>query len=173
MIGKYHLRVRNKVCDFSLTLDRKYTLIQGDSGTGKSIFTDLVKQYSRYGADSGIELTCEISVVSLISDTGTWDTDTWKEKLNRYRDAIFVIDAFDPCIRECEAEFSELAENSQAYFIILSRKTFSALSYDTDSIYEFVSVANADREKQAYTVKLMKVYRDKMKNKFENIPHKK
>lgn len=43
MKGKHTLRVMTKKVSFTLELKRKYTILRGDSGTGKSTFANYIE----------------------------------------------------------------------------------------------------------------------------------
>lgn len=150
MIGKYHLSVRNIDCDFSLSLNQKFTIIRGASGTGKSVFADLVGQFSLNKENSGVEILCEVPVLRLVSD----DDGTWEDKLKTYKEAIFVVDEFDTCLYKREGSFAKQVMSSSAYFIIISRRALGSLAYGVDSIYEFVAKENKTGVSQVYTTVL-------------------
>ena len=59
MVGKYEIEIYNNRVHFQLEIKRNITIIQGNSGTGKTTLIGLVADYERLGAGSGITLKCE------------------------------------------------------------------------------------------------------------------
>ena len=49
MNGKYTIEVSNKKVTYRLEIKRNITIIQGDSGTGKTTLFRMINEYNRYG----------------------------------------------------------------------------------------------------------------------------
>jgi energy-coupling factor transporter ATP-binding protein EcfA2 len=109
----------------NLKTESKFVVIQGDSGTGKSTFISFVRLAL---ANSGIKYKCDLPCQLL-------DGRYWKNDLQMNDTHLFLLDeSFEPIYSK---EFSELANLSSHYFIIVSRKTFGNLNYSDKDIYEF------------------------------------
>lgn len=85
MRGSYRVVVQNSFVKFDFTIRRNITIIQGDSGTGKTTLIDMIAAYYRRGADSGIQVSCEKKCIPL----GGVD---WKVLLDSYHSSIIFID---------------------------------------------------------------------------------
>lgn len=114
MKGKHTLRVMTKKVSFTLEIKRKYTILRGDSGTGKSTFANYIEQYNRYGNSSGVDVDCDVDVIRLLRD----------EDFN-LEDKIIVIDEGDSVLRR--GDVTKLFEKSSCYFIIVTRRPLSSI----------------------------------------------
>lgn len=126
MTGKYEIEVSNNRVTFFLTVKRNITIIQGDSGTGKTTLIRLLSEYNRLGASSGVSVKCNKDCVALIP------TD-WKHYIDSVSDKIIFIDENNTFIRS--KEFAETLECSDNYFVIIIRDSLPQLSYSIDEIY--------------------------------------
>ena len=82
MIGAVHVVVRNKRNSYDFTLWRNITLLQGDSGTGKTTLYEMIRAYSDSGNDnSGVKITCDKNIVVL-------EGQSWEEQLENLRNSI-------------------------------------------------------------------------------------
>jgi len=59
MIGKYNVEISDNRIHYNFDIKRNITVIQGDSGTGKTSLIRMIADYERLGRGSGIirELT--------------------------------------------------------------------------------------------------------------------
>ena len=73
MNGKHAVKVRNnRKVSYSFTLNRNITLVQGDSGTGKTTLFDMIAAYARLGEKSGVQIQCDVPCVALHADSA-WE----------------------------------------------------------------------------------------------------
>ena len=126
MVGKYVIEVSNNRVTFFLEVKRNITIIQGNSGTGKTTLIGLLSQYNRLGASSGISVKCEKECVALIP------TD-WKHYIDSTNEKIIFIDENNTFIHS--REFAETISNSDNYYVIITRDSLPQLSYSIDEIY--------------------------------------
>ncbi len=126
MIGKYEIEVSNNRVTFFLTVQRNITIIQGDSGTGKTTLIRLLSEYNRLGASSGVSVKCPKDCVALVP------TD-WKHYIDSVSDKIIFLDENNTFIRS--KEFTKTVEGSDNYFVIIIRDPLPQLSYSIDEIY--------------------------------------
>lgn len=126
MIGKYEIEVSNNRVTFFLEVKRNITIIQGDSGTGKTTLIRLLSDYNRLGASSGISVKCDKECIALIP------TD-WKHYIESVKDKIIFLDENNTFIRS--KEFAKTVEGSDNYFVIIIRDSLPQLSYSIDEIY--------------------------------------
>lgn len=54
MTGTHHVEIKNRDAVFKFDLHRNITFVRGDSGTGKTTLFDMVSDYTRLKAASGI-----------------------------------------------------------------------------------------------------------------------
>ena len=85
MKGKFRVRVSNAKVRYDFELKRNITVVQGNSGTGKTTLFDMVAEHTRLKEKSGVNVSCDVPVVALI------DID-WKNQLKNIRRSIVLID---------------------------------------------------------------------------------
>ena len=59
MKGSHRIIVESRKVKYDFVIHRNITIITGDSGSGKTVLIDLIHDYGRYGADSGVFLSCD------------------------------------------------------------------------------------------------------------------
>ena len=59
MKGSHRIIVESRKVKYDFVIHRNITVITGDSGSGKTVLIDLIHDYGRYGADSGVFLSCD------------------------------------------------------------------------------------------------------------------
>ncbi len=144
MLGKYSIEVYNNRVHFSFEVRRNITIVQGNSGTGKTTLINLVAEYERLGKNSGITLNCEKKCVVL-------QVGRWQEFIRETKDSIIFVEENMPFIRT--TEFAECVNYSDNYFVIIYRDSLPQLAYSIDEIYGI----RQDRETQKY-VSTKRVY---------------
>lgn len=160
MRGKYHIEISNRKLHFELDIDRKVTVIKGNSGTGKTTLIKMIQGFQEQGNKSGIRLKNEknISLVVFLATT------KWEHELTELRDhIIFVDEAVDYLYSKA---FQEAFAESDNYIVIISRSgRFTHLPYSVQSIYQLRSVKGQD----GTLTKMYRIYYSELKrcNKFE------
>ena len=71
MKGKISFSIKNRHIAFKLDLERNFTVLTGDSGTGKTKLINMVRMYSVEGKASGITLSCKKPCIVL--EGNNWD----------------------------------------------------------------------------------------------------
>ena len=127
MIGTKHIEVSNRDAKFKFDLHRNITVVQGDSGTGKTTLFEMIADYTRLGADSGVNIKSEKTCAALV------DTD-WKNQLSNLSDSIVFIDEGFKEIKS--KEFAFAVKNSDNYYVIFNRESLHELPYSVEEIYE-------------------------------------
>lgn len=129
MTGKYNISAidtYNNIA-FNITVIRKYTILRGDSGTGKTTFADMILNQQDYS------VSCQI-VIKNIQEYGT----EWYSALYSNTGMIIVVDEdFSGYIDKRFLEDTLL--NSDNYFILITRDSLYGIPYSYTEIYELES----------------------------------
>ena len=134
MKGKHIISITSRKATYHLELERKISVLKGNSGTGKSSLIRLISEYLEYGKQSGVKLLTD-PVVSLSVLTNTSD---WLEILASVHETVLLI---DEDVRYLYSEsFQRELRAADCYAVIVSRSgRFSALPYSIFGIYELVT----------------------------------
>lgn len=138
MVGKYDLEVYNRKVHYFLTIKRNITIIQGNSGTGKTELIRMIQEYETNGASSGITLMCDAKCTVLTAVD-------WELRLCSMNSRIVFIDEFAGFLRS--QRFAELVKGSDNYFVIVYRDGLSQLPYSADEIYGLRIVSDNQKDK--------------------------
>ena len=136
MVGKYEIEVSNNRVSFFLEVSRKITIIQGNSGTGKSTLIRLLSEHNRFGVSSGVKVKSEKECIAYISVS-------WKQYIDSLSEKIIFIDGKNPFIYT--KEFADTVRSSDNYFVIIVRDLLPELSYDSDAIYGIRECKDAEK----------------------------
>ena len=154
MIGKYKLRIEDKKVRFDLVLKRKFTIIKGNSATGKTYLTDMVLD------EDGTKIYCKLPVRTLSKQRRTYTIELFTNS-----NTVFILDEDVEGIDT--NEFAELLQESDNYFIICCRDVLKTLPISVDEIYEFKSETFYNNLNVPFTVtSLREQYNEKLANKF-------
>lgn len=126
MKGKYRVTIQNKKIKYDFEIRRNITIIRGDSATGKTALVDMVREYYQNGEDSGIELHCSKMCIVL-------EGRNWKTQLSLIQDSIVFIDEGNHFVSS--KDFSSEIQNTDNYYVIVTRESLSALPYSINEIY--------------------------------------
>ena len=85
MKGDFVIRIETKRIQYEFTIHRKFTVIQGDSGTGKTTLFNLVR--GAHEKAPGVWVNCKVDCVPA-SAMG----DDWKGYLQSHSNLIIFID---------------------------------------------------------------------------------
>ena len=141
MKGAHRVIVETKKIKYDFVVKRKITILTGDSGSGKTVLIDYIRDYRRYGADSGVFVSCDC-------DCRTLDNEDWERQLEEITGSIVFIDEgnrFLPTQR-----FAELVQQSDNYFVIATREKLPMLPYSIKEIYGFRESGKFRHTKQKY-----------------------
>lgn len=126
MIGKYRVIISNGNVKYDFTIERKITIIRGNSATGKTTLVELIREasVSRY-----INLTCDVQCLA-----ATWDDDNWESFIKRHPNSILFFD--EDCDYVKTKQFAKVVKDADCYLVIVNRNNLSTLPYSINEIYE-------------------------------------
>lgn len=141
MRGKHRITVQNKRIRYEFKIKRNFTIIRGDSATGKTTLVEMIREYSENGADSGIELSCDKDCVVLSGRN-------WETQLAGIQDSIVFIDEGNAFVSS-EAFAAEI-QKSDNYYVIVTREGLPNLPYSVEEIYGIRNSGKYGSLKQVY-----------------------
>lgn len=112
MTGKYHIKIRNKYVTYEFEVKRKYTIIRGDSATGKTYMVRLLNS-------NVTEIKCEVGISVL-------PNSNWDILLREVHNQIFVIDEDFEAMKS--NKFIDAMNRSDNYFILITRQELKGLT---------------------------------------------
>jgi energy-coupling factor transporter ATP-binding protein EcfA2 len=139
MIGKYYIEISNRKLKYKLEIERKITLIKGNSGTGKTTLIKIIQGYIEQGNKSGIKIKNDASVpLAVFTPTANWEHDLTELKEN----IIFIDESVDYLYSR---GFQTLFSESDNYIVIISRSgNFNHLPYAINSIFELRTQSSSE-----------------------------
>ncbi|MDY4968984.1 MAG: ATP-binding protein, partial [Lachnospiraceae bacterium] len=117
------------------------TIFTGDSGSGKTVLIDLIRDYRRYGSDSGVFLSCDC-------ECRTVDNEDWERQIGEASNSIIFIDEGNRFLTS--RRFAELVQGSDNYFVLATREKLPMLPYSVEEIYGFRKSGKFHEAKQTY-----------------------
>jgi len=138
MKGKHKIRLATPRETYDFTINRKVTIIRGDSGTGKSMLCKAVKMSGR----TVFILDCDVECNS--AD----DSRYWKEIIKNSSGTIWFID--EDFIYLETKEFARLVRDTDNYFVIISRKPLAYIPYSYIEIYNAPILPGSTPEEPKY-----------------------
>ncbi len=134
MKGRHELSITSRRAEYRLELERKISVIKGNSGTGKSSLIRLISDYLELGKDSGIRVHISSSAGMLVLT----NSSDWESILPSLSNTILFLDEY---VRYLYTEaFQRELWTADCYAVIVSRSgQFSALPFAVAGIYELVT----------------------------------
>ncbi len=133
MVGIQYIRLKNKRIAFDIKLERKITIIQGDSGTGKSTLVDSANRALTDGSFKN-DSSAKLFVVPNIQK------DKVLELIKNESNSIILIDEVIQGLSS--PEMADVINNSNNYYVIITRDRLSSIPYSIDSVYEMITIDN-------------------------------
>lgn len=113
MKDNFTILISNNRLKYHLTLESKITIIKGTSASGTTIFYQWVHDLWECNRNIGLDCNCREKLEILTNLT------SWKQNLETLHNRIFVIDGSYDFVTT--REFAAAVQNSDNYFIIISR----------------------------------------------------
>ena len=141
MKGSHRIIVESRKVKYDFVIHRNITVITGDSGSGKTVLIDLIHDYGRYGADSGVFLSCDCPCKVI-------DSEDWERKIEETTGSIIFIDEGNRFL--VSKKFAQLVQGSDNYFVLATREKLPALPYSVNEVYGFRKSGKFHDAKQKY-----------------------
>ena len=141
MKGSHRVIVESRKIKYDFIIKRNITILTGDSGSGKTVLIDLIRDYRRYGSDSGVFLSCDC-------ECRTIDTEDWERQLKEVSNSIIFIDEGNRFLTS--KRFAELVQKSDNYFVLATREKLPMLPYSVNEIYGFRKSGKFHEARQKY-----------------------
>lgn len=136
-----HIEIESKRLKYELDIKGKYSVIQGDSGNGKTNMCRLLQQ--SLTGDKTIKIQSSIPVLTIAPfDSG--------EGLRTIRNSIVVLDENYKVLRE--PGVASILQESDNYFIIIYRKNLDFLPLCVENLYEMQADGRKHWIQPKYTV---------------------
>lgn len=134
MLGKYYINIRNKRIAYNLEFKRSVTIIRGNSGTGKSTFIRMLKEYIDLGKLSNIKVNTNIPNFLVLSSEKDCDSAI----TNNLQDCIYFADENISTVKsKC---FVDYLKSSGSWLVYITRSECTGyLQYAINEIYSLKS----------------------------------
>ncbi len=141
MKGAHRIIVESRKVKYDFVIKRNITILTGDSGSGKTVLIDLIRDYRRYGADSGVFVSCDC-------DCRTIDNEDWERQIAETSNSIIFIDEGNRFL--FSKKFAGIVQKSDNYFVLATREKLPMLPYSINEIYGFRKSGKFHEAKQKY-----------------------
>ncbi|MCI9077573.1 MAG: hypothetical protein HFH68_01445 [Lachnospiraceae bacterium] len=136
-----YIEIETKRLKYELDIKGKYSVIQGDSGSGKTNMCRLLQQ--KLTGDKTVKVTSSLPVVTIAPfDNGSG--------LQGIQNSIVIIDENYKILRE--PDVASILQKSDNYFIIIYRKNLDFLPLCVENLYEMETNGRVHWIRQKYTV---------------------
>lgn len=146
MKGKYYFRLQHKKKLYELEIKRNITVIQGDSGTGKTHLISLLSSYLDYKL-SGVGPGKNI-IVNTNADIDILTNRDWSRGNVKYDNQVLFCDEGFAFLED--ADFINFVKSSNCYFVFITREPLNQLAYSTDEIYGIKVSNNIEHLESVY-----------------------
>ena len=133
MHGVYKVRVRNQHNSYVFELHRNITVLRGQSGRGKTTLFDMIREYNRFGKQSGVSVSCDAELIAV-------DGDNWEKEIHTRPGSIIVVDEDSSFVRS--KDFAREIRGSDHYYLLITRNYLAELPISVDEIYELTGEKN-------------------------------
>ena len=142
MVGKYAIRIYDSKVSYYLEIQRKITILRGDSATGKTTLINMLLDYSRLGSGSGVTVECDVKCT-----TFSFTDEMQLQILQNMHGYILFFDENNPFIRT--QVFAENVIKSDNYFVIICRDDLPQLPYSIEEIYGLRESRDTQKHRKA------------------------
>ncbi len=128
MKGNHKVIVETQRIKYEFAIRRNITVILGDSATGKTTLVELLNLYSSHGINSVVNVTSDVPCIVFNDISGLWQS-----MLQEIKSSIIFIDEGQSFI--FTKEFAKVAQASNNYYVLITRRPLYYLPYSTKEIY--------------------------------------
>lgn len=132
MVGRYKLEINGLKVKYKIAIERQITIIKGDSGTGKSTLWKVVSEALKGSKGYSSNMIEKIYTLDELSP--------WEMLIKTLKNKIIFIDENSRYVYS--SDFTEVAQRSDNYFVIISRRSLDNMVYSYKSIYELKTNKN-------------------------------
>ena len=150
MKGRHKVIVQNNRLHYEFDIKRNITIIQGNSATGKTTLINMLRQAENLGADSGVDVSCDVPCRVL-------EGRNWKLILKNISKSIIFIDEENTFINT--EEFASVIQNSDNYYVLITRENLYNLPYSVEEIYGLYSSGKYQNTRKVYQ-QMYRIYSD-------------
>ena len=150
MKGRHKVIVQNNRLHYEFDIKRNITIIQGNSATGKTTLINMLRQAENLGADSGVDVSCDVPCRVL-------EGRNWKVILENISKSIIFIDEENTFINT--EEFASAIQNSDNYYVLITRENSYNLPYSVEEIYGLYSSGKYQNTRKVYQ-QMYRIYFD-------------
>ena len=150
MKGLHKVIVQNNRLHYEFDIKRNITIIQGNSATGKTTLINMLRQAENLGADSGVDVNCDVPCRIL-------EGRNWKLILESISKSIIFIDEENTFINT--EEFASAIQNSDNYYVLITRENLYNLPYSVEEIYGLHSSGKYQNTRKVYQ-QMYRIYSD-------------
>ena len=143
MKGKYHIVIESDNLKYEFDIKRNITVIQGDSGTGKTTLIELLGEHIRRQGVGGIRMQSDVPCAVY-----TASEDNWEYVLKGMGGKIVFFDEDYRFIYT--KEFAEHVAKADNYFVFVTRKPLKNLPYSINEIYGIRTTGKYHFPEQVY-----------------------
>lgn len=141
MKGTHRVVVSTKRLKYDFVIRRNITIIQGNSATGKTTLVDMIREAVNNPSGASVDLICDKKCFVL-------DGTLWKEQLTAVSNSIVFIDEGNEFIKTIE--FSKFIQNTDNYYVIVTRESLPTLPYSVEEIYGIKSSGKYGKLEQKF-----------------------
>lgn len=128
MDGTYNLFIKNRRLEYNFNLNSKFTIIRGDSASGKTTLHNIISNYLIDSESSNIDIS-----ITPRCDIIAYNSIFWDCGVKPDNSIVFIDEHFrylsDP-------EFNRFLNTSNNYFVITDRDDTVNIDYSIKDIYE-------------------------------------
>lgn len=136
MKGMYKLFIKNKKVEYSLLLKRKFTIIRGDSATGKTYLA-----YLSSIKDGSVIVKSDVPVSVNI------DEEDFVSVLSSVTNRIVILDEDSVAFKGIK-EYQDVMLKANVYFVLITRSKLNWIPYSLKEVYTIVNNDGVNTLKQ-------------------------
>lgn len=133
MKGKFGIELTNNLLTYDFTITRNITIIQGDSGTGKTTLINMLESLVDDDGSVQCKITSSIPGIDIQLEVINERERYWEEVIKSAKNKILFFD--EKCEFIKTKEFAAAVKGSDCYFVIITRAKLSMLPYSVEEIY--------------------------------------